>query len=431
MDTISSRGRNVKLKTLLTSVAAAGLLAFLAPSQAIAQNFGPQENYSVTERPRPEYDPIGLEVGAFRLLPYLTGDVGYYDNVFATQTNRQGDVVLGLSSGLDASSTWSRHQLRGSFQSRSDFYQRFEGESRTNYRGDVEGRLDLGRNSAIGAGGLFRRQVEPRTSPETPVNAAELVRFNNRAVFVYGYHTFNRLRLTGRLQRTGYNFADLDTLDFGRISLADRDRVEFEATGRADYSVSPDTSVFFEGAWNRRDYGIIPASGVDRNSQGQTFLVGARTNITRLLRGEVAVGYLRQNYQAANVDRVGSVSTRVALDYFVSPLTTVHFDASRRVLDTGVLSSAGLLQTDLGVQVDHELLRNVLLHGGVGYQRQVFRGLPRADRYVSAEAGAKYLINRHLAAGISYNYLNGRSNDAISGRDYSTNGVRLSLTVQL
>lgn len=421
----------MKLSKFLISVAASSLLSCLGPMAAYAQSPAPEENFSVTERPRPEYDPVGIRAGAFRISPFLRGDVGYFDNVFATQTNRQGDVVLGLNSGLDVSSTWSRHLFRGSFQSQTDFYQRFEGESRTNFRGDVEGRLDLGRASAIGAGGAFRRHVDPRTSPETPLNAAELVRFNTRTVFVYGYHTLNRLRLTGRLQRRGYDFADLDTLNFGRVSLEDRNRVEYDATGRADYSVSPDTSVFFEGGWNRRDYGVIPASGVERSSTGQTFLVGARTNITRLLRGEVAVGYLRQNYQAANVNILGSVSTRVALEYFASPLTTVRFDASRRVLDTGVESSAGLLQTDLGVQVDHELLRNVLVNFGGGYQRQGFRGLPRADRYLTANAGAKYLINRNLAAGLTYNYLNGRSSDLVNGRAYSSNGIRLSLTVQL
>lgn len=416
---------------LYIGVAAISLLMAVPPLSANAQELEVPQNYSVTERPRPEYDPVGLELGAFRVLPFLTGQVGYSDNVFATQTNRQGDVILGLASGLDVSSTWSRHQLRGSFQSQTDFYQRFEGESRTNYRGDVEGRLDIGRASAIGAGGTFRRQVDPRTSPETPLNAAELVRFDVRSVFVYGYHTVNRLRLSGRLQRTGFEFDDLQTVNFGRISLQDRDRVEYEATGRADYSISPDTSLFVEGAWNRRDFGIIPASGVERSSAGQTFLVGVRTNITRLLRGEAAVGYLRQNYEAANVNVFGSVSTRVALEYFASPLTTFRFDASRRVLDTGVESSAGIIQTDLGVKADHELLRNVLLHVGGGYQRQAFRGLAREDRYLSAEAGARYLINRNLSAGISYNYLNGRSNDQLDGRDYSSNGIRLSLTVQL
>lgn len=421
----------MKLAKLLTTVAALSLLIALAPQAAHAQGTEPQENFSVTERPRPEYDPVGIELGAFRFLPYLTGEVGYIDNVFATQVNRQGDVILGLGSGLDATSTWSRHQVRGSFQSQSDFYQRFDNETRTSYRGDVDGRLDLGRASAIGAGGLFRRQVEPRTSPETPLDASDLVRFNSRSVYVYGFHTLNRLRLSARLQRTGYEFAGLPLIGGGSILLADRDRVEFEATGRADYSVSPDTSVFVEGGWNRRSFDVIPATGVERSSTGQTFLVGARTNITRLLRGEVAVGYLRQNYEAADVDVLGSVSTRVALEYFASPLTTVRFDASRKVLDTGVENGAGLLQTDLGVRVDHELLRNVLLNAGVGYQRQAFRGLAREDRYLSADVGAKYLINRNLSAGLSYRFLNGRSNDVLNGRDYSTNGVRLSLTVRL
>jgi len=410
---------------------ALGALAFcLALADAQAQQIDRGQNESVAQRARPDYDPLGLRVRSFLVRPSVTSDVAYLDNVFAEDTGVDNDVVIGVRSNLDVSSQWSRHALRGRFRSDSLFFTQFGSEDRTTYTGDVEGRLDLGRSTILGAGGVFRRDVAGRTSPETPLASLDLVQSNARGAYVFGSHEFNRLRLSGRLERTTFNFNDITTVSGITLSLEDRERVEYRAIGRADYGLSPDTSFFFEGGWNRRDFDLIPASGVERSSSGQTFLAGVSTDISRLIRGEFSVGYLRQDFEAANVNVVGGVATRVRLEYFPTRLTTFSFVADRQIQDTGVDSGAGLVQTDLTLRADHELRRNVILNVGGGYNRQGFRGLDRTDQFVNAEIGARYLINRKLTLGGSYRYDNGRT-DNFAGRNFNLNTFRLSLTVQL
>lgn len=410
---------------------AVGFLVLTAGfSEAAAQTTASAPSDSVNERARPEYDARGLRVRGFVLRPTLTGDVGYLDNVFAVDNNPQDDVVFGIRPRVDVRSDWSRHQVRGSFRSDTLFFSEFQSENRTSYTGDLDLRFDLGSRSEVGVGAVFGRDVQGRTSPETPVSSLDLVRSSSRLVYVSGAHEFNRLRISARLSRYSDSFRDIVSNTNQLVSLADRNRVEYVAGGRLSYALTPDTSFFFDGGWSTRNFPVTPASGVLRSSTGQSFLGGFRTELGRLIRGEAAVGYFRENYDAVGVGTVGGVATRVRLEYFLSRLTTISFNADRATRATGVLQSAGLVETTLNLRADHELRRNVLLNLGGGYQRRAFRGVDRDDTFTFGEVGARYLINRKLSLGGSYRFDNGRT-DNVLGRNFTLNSVRVGLNLNL
>lgn len=418
------------LKGLKLTAAVMAAMGVATPCALAQTSVEVPRNDSVADRARPETDPQGLRVRSFVVTPELRTDLEYIDNVFATNTNEQGDFLVGLHSNLGVRSDWSRHALRGAFSSDTLLFFDFDSEDRTSYNGNLEGQIDIGRSSAIGAGGVFRRQIQGRTSPETPVDSAELVQSNSRGVYVFANHTFNRVRLSARGERTGFNFNDIVDVNGDPVDLGFRDRVEYQVTGRVDYAISPDTTVFVEGGWNRRDFGDTTADDIDRNSTGQRALVGVATNLTNLLRGELAVGYLRQDYDSPLADTLSNVALRANLDYFVTPLTTISLRASREVQDTGVLAAAGLLNSTIDLRVDHELLRNLIIYASGGYQRQDFRGSFRTDDFFRAEAGARYFLNRYVGLGASYSYLNGDTTDPFQGRDFTVNAFRVSLTLQ-
>src|SRR5271163_1858458 len=64
---------------------------------------------SVLDRPRPEYDPLGLRLGSFFLYPKLELGELYSDNVFATQSNKKTDFITVVSPTLDLRSNWSQN----------------------------------------------------------------------------------------------------------------------------------------------------------------------------------------------------------------------------------------------------------------------------------------------------------------------------------
>lgn len=413
-------------RTWLRPAGGALLALGLSIAPAAAQGGAGQ---GAAARDRPELQAQGLRVGSFIARPELAADVGYLSNVFAVNANRQDDIVFGVRSGLSLASDWSRHAVRGRFRSESLFFTEFGTENRTNFTGDLEARIDLGRTTSVGAGAVFRQQVDPRTSPETPLEARTLVEFDSRAAYVFASRAINRLRLSARGERTSFDFTPIETVGDGVLPLDDRDRVVWEARGRIDYAVSPDTRLFFEGLWNRRDFETVPASGIERDSTGQTFLAGFETELGRLLRGEFSVGYLRQDFAEETVGVVAGPAARVALEYFPTRLTTVRLDSTRRVLDTGVELGAGIVASEVNLQLDHELRRSLIVSAGGGWRRLSFRGLERADRFLDAEAGVRYLLNRRVEVGALYRYQTGAST-VPTGRDFDLHSARLSLRVR-
>lgn len=104
------------------------------------------------------------------------------------------------------------------------------------------------------------------------------------------------------------------------------------------------------------------------------------------------------------------LSVNGSLEYYFTQLTTLS-------------GSSGAMTTRMGVGVDHELLRNVILRGDLNYTQADYRGIERTDDIVSASFGAIYKLNRNLYTQAAYTYET-RSSDA-AGSDFSDNLVML------
>src|SRR5689334_14678398 len=99
----ATRRKVTSIRMLLAGAAATAALGY-APALGqslqgtIAQGqgqtpgvFARDRNVSVTERPRPGYEALGLRAGGFMLWPKLTVANEYNDNIFATQNIRIAD----------------------------------------------------------------------------------------------------------------------------------------------------------------------------------------------------------------------------------------------------------------------------------------------------------------------------------------------------
>src|SRR5262245_52290573 len=114
---------------LLTAL---GVASYAAP--AIAQdgdNFRRDRNVGVRDRPRPEYDAAGIRWGGFRLVPELITAVEFNDNVFATDTVTDEDIIFHLDPKADLRSQWSNHELNFSLAAPSRFYNDFDENNTT------------------------------------------------------------------------------------------------------------------------------------------------------------------------------------------------------------------------------------------------------------------------------------------------------------
>ncbi|MGP1274340.1 MAG: outer membrane beta-barrel protein [Caulobacterales bacterium] len=411
---------------------AGGAASVAGASTAEAQALWDRDrNVSVTQRPRPEYDALGARAGAFIYRPSLTLGVELNDNIFATATNEETDSILILNPAVTVDTTWSRHAFNAYANVNRKLYNDFTDESTTDYALGAGGRLDIRRSTSLNGSISQSRGTEPRTSAGAAGFAAEPIRFDNKTFSIGGQHTFNRLRL-----RAGYDFAETDYEDArligGGVASQDfRDQDTHRYTVRADYAISPDTALFVRYRYNDRDFHLAPPAVLNnRDSDGYTIDGGVEFDLGGLARGEIGLGYTEQTYVSAAFPKVEGFSFDGLVEWFPTQLTTLTFTARRAIEDSGIAASAGFLGTSLAAQLDHELLRNVILTGRVDYANDDYEGIDREDERWGATAQATYLVNRNLGLTASYSYLDQTSAGIDAANAFSVNRVMFSAVIQ-
>jgi hypothetical protein len=268
------------------------------PAAASAQQDEPDRNVTVQDRPRPDYDPIGIRAGSFFFYPSV-GLQGLYDsNIFATD-DEEDDFASILTPRIQVKSNFSRHSLAFDVGGESAFYL---DENDNNYN-DVyargAGQLEITRNNLLNGNIAVSRLHEDRDSPDES-GADEITEYQNHLLGLSYRRNFARVFgiLGGELRR--FDFEDTDD-----INNDDRDRSQYLARARVGYEVSPRLDGFVEGTVDARRYDETPDDiGRDRDSEGYSLRAGADIDLTGIVFGELSAGYSRRKYDDDELDTV-------------------------------------------------------------------------------------------------------------------------------
>jgi len=411
-------------------------------------NFARDRNVAVRERPHPEYETAGIRLGAFMAFPRVEGDVEYDDNIFALQNNKVSDTIFRLKPEVSVVSNWSRNMLRLHAGAAIDSYSQHSGENTTDWDVGAEGRLDFAGRANVSGGISTAHLTEPRTSSNLatgggfgPGSPAHPVEYDLQRANIGWTKEFNRLKLGVRGDWAHYDYHDVAVIGppAGIIDEDLRDRTVTALSARADYAISPATAVFVEVAANNRDFRLAPPlPQLKQDSSGTEVLAGVNFEAGHLARGDIGVGYLQQNYKAAGAKDVSGLGFRGKLEWFPTQLTTVTLNATRSVEDSGVVNPAGqtggYLFTDTGVQVDHELRRNIILTGSVSYTNSDYTQIDRTDNRWLWAASATYLLNRRVGINAGFSSLHQDSHGTapafLLGNKFTDNKAGVSLILQ-
>ncbi|MGB5948807.1 MAG: outer membrane beta-barrel protein [Parvibaculum sp.] len=383
----------------------------------------------VNERARPGYDAVGLRAGSFVVLPSIEVAETYDDNIFATESNKDSDFITSVHPRVDVISTWSRHSLNLTAGLQRSYFADNSSENKTGYDFGMDGRLDILRDTNVTGALAHAQKHEDRGSATfSSTTAAEPVEYKQTDASIAFNQRFNRVTTTLGAAYTRLNYEDVASTAGPILDEDLRDRDVYTQKLRAGYDVSPDTNVFVQGSLNQRRYDIgMPIQ--DRDSKGYEAVVGSRFKLSTLASGEVYVGYQRQNYDATGLSDVSGLSYGANVNWYVTPLSTVRFNAASTIEESDLGGSSGYLRQVVGVGLDHELLRNVILRGDLSYENDDYKGTPRKDDYYGGGVGVSYLLNRFVAMGLDYDYTKRDSNAA--GADYSRNRVMFTIRGQL
>lgn len=380
-------------------------------------------NISVLERARPEFAAAGIRAGQFIVKPRIDLGLGSTSNAFALSNVDNGlgldrfedesDLYVIFRPSVKAETLWSRHAITFDGYLETYTHNRFNSESITNAGAQVNGQVDVTRASALFGGVSFDRLHDQRSANSSAVLFEDPVAYTLARANLGYAHEVGRVQLKTRFDLAQFDYDDVDIVPVaGLTTLPDqdfRDRDAFSVLGQVSFAINPDVSVFFRTTRNFQEYGRIEDSlGRNRDSEGWTAEVGAEVDLTRLLRGTVAIGQFEQDYDDDAFETLEGLSVDAALEWFPTDLTTVTLTASRRTDESAVIAAGGYVATKVLARVDHELRRNFLVHAvaGVGEddyadringQRQVFDT-------VGAGLGAKWFVNPTFEAGLDYTY---------------------------
>ena len=117
------------------------------------------------------------------------------------------------------------------------------------------------------------------------------------------------------------------------------------------------------------------------------------------------------------------------LTWYPDALYTVHLTAERRFTDTTILGASVSDDRVVNLGVDYELMRDLILQGGVSYTSSRFAGALRNDTVWGASLTGEYLINENMRATLGYDFSNRAS--SVPGQDFRDHTIHAGIKLAL
>ena len=268
------------------------VLALTLALPAIAQD---TRGVSVTERPRPDYDPLGIRAGAFIVKPELKMGLEYNDNIYATKNDTVSDWITTIAPRVKAESDWSRHALALDIGAKGGLYSSESNEKYLDAHIRADGRLDVLRGSYLRGRASVERLHEERGAPDVTTDFDEPVVYVRSEADAAYHHGLGKIGLQAGAGVVNYNYSSVDLTPAaggGSRSLDHRDHDIYGLNARLTYELLPNVSPFITGRYEWRRYDQILLGGLDRDSDGYRLGLGTGFDLGGVTTGEVFAGYM-------------------------------------------------------------------------------------------------------------------------------------------
>jgi len=397
---------------------------------------------TVLRRARPDYDPLGMRVGGFIIHPSISIAGTYDSNVFATPNTRatpvKSDFFVAEAPSISIGSDWNQDAISLTAGGAFKQYASLSSEDVNNFTTEASGRYDISNGEYLSADAIYQLLHEDRSDPNAVITAKNPIEYHVMGADVAYVRQKGRLGFRIDNTLTSYSFNNASTAAGVTIPEHFRDRNEYVVAPRLNYEIIPGYNAFLRVIGNERQYfSQEPGAGphgenVRRNSHGWEVDAGTAIEITRITSAEVYIGYLHQYYENPLFKSPAGLGYGANLIWNVTPITTVRGGFSQAVAETTLANASSSLETSVQLTVEHELLRNLLLLGSVGfvhddYQQQLVAS-PRSDDTFGADIGARYLLNRNWSATADVNY---SQRDSSAGNIATGNYRRVQAIVAL
>ena len=343
------------------------------------------------------FDPVGIAAGSFLLRPAIELSGGYDTNPARTNVGGGASNFGIVAPELQVNSNWSRHELTADLRGSYTSYGAASAQDRPAFDGKIDGRIDVTSRTRID---LESRLVVATDNPGSPNIQAGLARLpvsTDVGGSIGLGQRFNRfdVELKGGIDRTTYQ--DSVFTDGTIASNDDRNFDQYSTQLRAGYELSPALKPFVEIDADTRHHDLaVDSSGFDRDSQGLAGKIGSTFELSRILTGQLAFGYLERNYTDPTLQNIKGPTLDGSLTWLASALTTFKLTAVTSVSESTVAGVSGVFTHEIGVEVDHAF--RTWLDASLKFtgDRDDYVGEPRQDNRYAGALDLIYKLNREM-----------------------------------
>jgi hypothetical protein len=363
-------------------------------------------------RLKPDNDPFGAVgdyAGSF-LVKAAVDTTGGYDSNPARLTTPKASAFYIVAPELMVTSDWDRHalvaDLRGSYTGYGTTLPTDSGSSvssaptnidRPAFDGHLDGRLDVTRDTKLLGQLRMRLFTDNPGSPNIEAGLAKYPLAHTTGATVGVDQSFNRLQVAAgaTVDRTAYQQSVLtngvtETND-------DRNFNQYGGIARVSYDLMPGVKPFGEVQVDQRVHDTrLDRSDYARDSKGGYVKGGTSFEFSRLLTGEIGVGYAMRRYADPRLADLTGLLTSASLVWSATPLTTAKFIATTSVDETTLAGVSGVLTRTYTIQVDHDFRRWLTAVGRFTWGTQDYQGSDRFDKTGSVGGELVYKLNRNM-----------------------------------
>lgn len=400
---------------------------FLLAGQVI----GPVAAQIITPAPLPddEYQPLGISAGGLFMFPSVETGLRITDNVAQAPQGRRDDIGYFVAPSMRIESDWVRHSVSIDASSRHVFYFDNPSEDATNVDVRLRSRVDVRRSTDVQFSAGYNLEQEGRGSIDVPGAAAEPPnehRFDGAATLT---RRFNRLEASAGVSGEYNLFEDVDLVGGGSQNNSDRNYAEIEGQLRLGYNISPKVQPFVAASYSVRHHDQeFDDNGLARDSDGFAVQAGVRLEASAALSGEVAIGYVRREFDDAALSAIDGVTVDATVTWQPTTLTTIEFSASTNVNETSAGTLSGAIERSFAASLSHALRRNLTVAARAAFSIEDFTGGSLQEETLLVSAGLTYQFNRTLALMAGYTYED--FNSSTAGSDYFENRFVIGVLLQ-
>jgi hypothetical protein len=363
------------------------------------------------KRLRVDDDPFGAVgdyAGSF-LVKSAVELSGGYDTNPGRLLVPKGSPFYVIAPEFLAVSDWERHalvaDLRGSFTGYGNSFPPVDGivssaptnVDRPNFIGHIDGRLDVSRDTRLLAQG---RLLVATDNPGSPNVQAGLARYPIYTTLggTFGFdQNLKRLQVSGgaTVDRTSYQNS---VLTDGEVTTNDdRNFNQYGGVGRISYELTPAVKPFVEAEADNRVHDLrLDRNGFARDSTGGYARAGTSFEFSRILFGEISIGYAARDYVDPRLNRLDGLLVASSLTWNATPLTTAKFLSTTSIDETTLPGTSGVLTHTYTFEVDHDFRRWLTAIGRFTYGTLDYQGDNRTDKIYTLSGDLIYKMTRNL-----------------------------------